>query len=90
MFTQIPPDVREQITNAIKESINSLYRIDAERDHLKEIAKHVKEIAEIKPAVFNKMVSICYKQNASEEVSKIEDIVAFLEILGLVQAEDDE
>ena len=65
---------RQEVVNSIKEASISLVRIEAEKDHMKEIASRMKEEFEIAPADFNAVLRIYHKQNLEEQQQKKEDL----------------
>lgn len=67
-LTVVPtsPEDRKAIHDAIVEASNARTQIDAQRDHIRDIAKNIKEKVGIKPRVFNKLVTAYHKQNYHE------------------------
>lgn len=63
------PADRKKIRDALQEASNSLTRISAERDLIKEIVKELSENFELPKKQVNKMVRVYHKQSFSEEVA---------------------
>lgn len=63
------PADRKKIRDALQEASNSMTRISAERDLIKEIAKDISDSFEIPKKQVNKMIRVYHKQNFSEEVA---------------------
>jgi hypothetical protein len=64
---------KEKLKKAIQEISNSMTRMDAERDLIKEIIKDANEEHEIDKKVLRKMARAYHKQNFSEEVATQEE-----------------
>lgn len=63
------PVDRKKIRDALQEASNSLTRISAERDLIKEIAADLSEKFELPKKQVNKMIRVYHKQSFSEEVA---------------------
>lgn len=61
------------VQDALEEMINSMTRIAAERDLMKEIIANVKEKTEVPPKIFRRMAKVAFKANFSQEVSENEE-----------------
>jgi hypothetical protein len=61
------------VQDAMQEMINSMTRVAAERDLMKEIVSKVKEETQVAPKVFKKMARVAFKANFSEEVALHEE-----------------
>jgi len=57
---------RRKLKAMIVEMTNALARVDAEREHLKEIASAAVEEFEIKKALINKLARTMYKNNYND------------------------
>lgn len=71
------PEDRKKILNAIQEISNSLTRIAAERDLIKEILQNVEDNFELPKKYTRKVAKIYHKQNFKEvqaEQSELETI----------------
>jgi hypothetical protein len=71
------PKTKQTLLNAIKEMSDSMTRIDAEKDLLKEIVEDVSDKCEVPKKYINKMARIYHKQNITEiksENSDLEDL----------------
>jgi hypothetical protein len=64
---------KEKLKKAIQEISNSMTRMDAERDLIKEIIKDAHEEHAIDKKVLRKMARAFHKQNFSEEVATQEE-----------------
>lgn len=64
---------KEKLKKNIQEISNSMTRIDAERDLIKEIVKDAHEEHQIDKKVLRKMARAYHKQNFSEEVATQEE-----------------
>jgi hypothetical protein len=63
------PADRKKIRDALQEASNSMTRISAERDLIKEIAKELADQYQLPKKTVNKMIRVYHKQNFSEEVA---------------------
>ena len=68
------PADKKKLINYITEIDNSLHRIDAEKDHIKNICDDAKETLEIKSTVLKKMARIYHKNSAIEEKMAAEEL----------------
>lgn len=64
---------RNKIREALKQVSDSMTRISAEKDLIKDIVAGVVEECSIPKKVFNKMAKVYYKQNFSEEIANNEE-----------------
>lgn len=69
------------VRDAVKESVDSLLRISAEKELQKDIADRIQEKLGIKKADFTKLVSEQYEGKVSDQIAKLEAIVELKEIL---------
>ena len=53
-------DQKQMLNNAVKEVVNSKYRVQGERDLMKEIAAKVKDELQLPPKQFNKLCTTAY------------------------------
>jgi len=60
---------RKKIRDALQEASNSMTRIGAERDLIKDIAKDISDTYQIPKKQVNKMIRVYHKQSFSEEVA---------------------
>lgn len=79
MSTQIPNDVesKKKILNALKEISNSLARMDAERDLIKETLNDIEDEFELSKRYMRKVAYIYHKQNITdfkEENQQVEEV----------------
>lgn len=61
---------RKKIRDALQEASNSMTRIAAERDLIKDIAKDLADNYQLPKKQVNKMIRVYYKQSFSEEVAQ--------------------
>lgn len=79
-FPRLNPDERKHFQGNIQEMCDSLTRIEAEKDLMKEIAEVAEEKFGIKKAEANKIAKIVYKRSLEEDRAKAEDLFDFIEI----------
>lgn len=60
---------KKTINDAIKEASNSLVRIDAERDLIKNIVEDLNTNFKINKKILSKMIKTYHKQNFQDEVA---------------------
>jgi DNA repair ATPase RecN len=73
------PEDRKKILNAIQEISNSLTRIEAERDLIKEILVDVQDNFNLPKKYTRKVAKIYHKQNFSEVQQEQEELEAIYE-----------
>ena len=61
------PVDRKKIRDALQEASNSMTRISAERDLIKEIAKEISDNYQLPKKQVSKMIRVYHKQNFTEE-----------------------
>lgn len=66
---------RKKIFGAVREISNSMTRIEAERDLIKDIVKDVADNFQISRKVVNKMAKVYHKQSLSQTVAEHEEFV---------------
>ena len=64
---------KKVVQDALEEMVNSMTRVAAEKDLMKEIVASVKEKTTVQPKVFKKMAKVAFKANFSEEVALHEE-----------------
>jgi len=69
------PEDRKKIFAAIREVSNSLTRIEAERDLIKDIVKDVSDTYQLSRKTVNKMAKVYHKQNLSQTVAEHDEFV---------------
>lgn len=85
------PEDRKKIKNALVEISNSMSRIEAEKDLIKNIVTDLADNFEIDKKHINTMAKIYHKQNFSEERTKNEEFeVLYLSIVENKNDADDE
>ena len=77
----LTPEQQQIIRDAVKESVDSLLRISAEKELQKDIADRIQEKLGIKKADFAKLVSAQYEGKVSDQIAKLEAIVELKEML---------
>jgi hypothetical protein len=70
---------RKKIFGAIREISNSMVRIEAERDLIKDIVKDVSDNFQISKKTVNKMAKVYHKQTLTQEVAEHEEFVEMYE-----------
>jgi len=73
------PEDRKKIFDAVQEIGNSLTRMEAERDLIKEIIKEVSDNHQIPRKIVSKIAKTFHKQNLTQEVADHEDFVDLYE-----------
>lgn len=69
------PEDRKKIKQAVQEISNSLIRMEAERDLIKEIVKEVSDEHQIPKKIVQKIAKTFHKQNLTQEIADHEDFV---------------
>jgi Zn-dependent M32 family carboxypeptidase len=75
------PADRKKIKDAIQEISNSMLRMEAERDLIKEIVKEVSAEHQIPKKILAKIAKTFHKQNLTQEVADHEDFVDLYDIV---------
>lgn len=70
---------RKKVFGAIREISNSMVRIEAERDLMKDIAKDVADNFLISKKIINKMAKVYHKQTLTQEIDQHEEFVEMYE-----------
>lgn len=76
------PKDRQAIKNAVTEIGNSLTRIEAERDHIKDILARIEDNQEIPKKIMRKLAAAVHKQKVAEVQSEQDDFDALYETVG--------
>lgn len=75
-------DEQKQIVrDAIKESIASRVRCEAEKELQKDIAERMKDKLGLKPALFNALVGEAYEKKVSSQIEKLTEAVELSELI---------
>jgi hypothetical protein len=74
-MTVTSPVDKKKILDAVREISNSMTRIEAERDLIKETVKEVSDSFQIPRKVVNKIAKTYHKQNLTQEVQEHEEFV---------------
>jgi len=75
------PEERKIIKDCLQEMVDSMIRVAAERDLMKEIVARVKDETTVKPKIFRRMAKTQYASNFSEVVAEDEEFVEMYERL---------
>lgn len=78
-MTVSSPADRKKIRDALQEASNSMTRIEAERDLIKDIAKEVSDNYNLSKKHVRKMIRVFHKQNFSEEQADSEEFAQLYE-----------
>jgi Zn-dependent M32 family carboxypeptidase len=73
------PEDRKKIKEAVQEISNSMLRMEAERDLIKEIVKDVSDNHQIPRKIVAKIAKTFHKQNLTQEIADHEDFVEVYE-----------
>ena len=76
---RLNPEELKAFKNAITEITNSMTRIDAENELIKEICDVQKQKYGMQPTITKKVATMVHKQNLQEESDKFEAIVNLTE-----------
>ena len=72
---------KAKVLGCLQEISNSLTRIEAERDLIKEILKKMQDECEIPKKLSRKIAKVYHKRNYEEEVAQQNDFVDLYEIV---------
>jgi hypothetical protein len=75
------PEERKIIKDCLQEMVDSMIRVAAERDLMKEIVARVKEETEVDTKIFRRMAKVQFASNFSEVVAQDEEFVVLYEKL---------
>lgn len=67
------PEDLKKINAAIKQASDSLTRVEAEKDFLKDVREAMKADYNLPPKMFNKLLKAYHKQNFPEETAQAEE-----------------
>lgn len=81
------PEDRKKIFAAIREISNSMTRIEAERDLMKDIVKEVSDTYQVSRKIVNKMAKVYHKQALNQEVADHEEFVEMYESVTKVETQ---
>lgn len=73
------PEDRKRIRAALQEMSDSMTRVDAERDLMKQIINNVHEEFELSKKTFRRMAKVYHRQNFSKEVAEHEEFEVMYE-----------
>ena len=69
------PEQLKKLEGAVKESVESLYRSEAEAAFRKDVAERMKEELNMKPADFNALVAERFAEKSTKKLMKAQEIV---------------
>jgi len=75
------PEEQKIIKDCLREMVDSMIRVSAERDLMKEIVSRVKDETTVKPKIFRRMAKVQFASNFSEVVADNEEFVEIYEKL---------
>jgi hypothetical protein len=75
------PEEQKVIKDCLTEMVDSMIRVSAERELMKEIVKRVKDDTTVRPKVFRRMAKTQFQSNFSEVVAEDEEFVELYEKL---------
>lgn len=75
------PKDRKAIFDAMKELSNSMARIDAERDLIRQIINDVCEEQKLSKKTFRRMAKVYHKQNFKQEIAEQEEFEKLYEVV---------
>jgi hypothetical protein len=78
-MTVSSPEDKKKLKGAIQEISNSMTRMEAERDLIKEIIKEQSDQFQIPKKILSKIAKTYHKQNLTQEVEDHEDFVELYE-----------
>jgi hypothetical protein len=78
-MTVSSPEDKKKLKGAIQEISNSMTRMEAERDLIKEIIKEQSDQFQIPKKILTKIAKTYHKQNLTQEVEDHEDFVELYE-----------
>jgi hypothetical protein len=70
---QLLDEDKKQIRGAVQEASDSMLRIDAEKDLIKEIVDNLYETYQIPKRTISKIIKVYHKQNFDQEVALNEE-----------------
>lgn len=77
--SNITSEDRKKIQNALQEMSNSMTRVEAEKDLMKDIAEKIHEEMGVPKKDFNKLARIFHASNLMEEAARNEEFMEFAE-----------
>lgn len=86
---QLLSEDKKKIKNAMQEASNSLLRIDAERDLIKNIIVDLFDAYQIPKKQLKKMIKVYYKQTFHQEVAEHEEFEHLYEDITIARSNDD-
>lgn len=85
--TMSPEEKTKSLKDAVQETVNSHYRMQAERDLQKAIGERVKEDLEMLPTTFKKLAKLAYDDNANKVNKDVTELLDLAEELGFYSHE---
>ena len=65
---------KDKIKGALKEAVDSLFRIQGEKDLMKDIAERMKDEEDFEKAKWNKLVTFSYNQEVETKIADLQEI----------------
>ena len=65
---------KDKIKGALKEAVDSMFRVQAEKDLMKDIAERMKEDEGFDKAKWNKVVTFSYNQEVETKIADLQEI----------------
>jgi hypothetical protein len=75
----LTPEQKKDLQNAVQEISNSMTRMEAERDLIREIVKDQSQTLQIPKKIVAKIAKTYHKQNLTQEIADHEDFVELYE-----------
>lgn len=75
------PEEQKIVKDCLSEMVDSMIRVSAERELMKEIVARIKDETTVKPKVFRRMAKTQFQSNFSEVVAEDEEFVELYEKL---------
>jgi hypothetical protein len=75
----LTPEQKKDLQNAVQEISNSMTRMEAERDLIREIVKDQSQTLQIPKKIVAKIAKTYHKQNLTQEIADHEEFVELYE-----------
>ena len=86
---KLSEEQREKLKNMVSEAVNSLYRIQSEKDLIKDISTRSADELGIKKAKFNKLARNIYQDSCKKLDEETTALLDLAEEIGLYSHSDD-
>jgi len=84
---KLSDEQREALKGMVKETVNALYLIQAQKDHMKTISDRAKDELGIKPAKYNKLAKNVYADSCKKLNDEVTELLDLAEELGFYSHE---